>query len=62
MSSPALSPKSSTSPWILLAITSGTFAALNGVFAKLYVSPHCNTGTAIVSGEIEIEIKLQEMP
>ena len=28
---------SSTSPWVILAVTSGTFAALNGVFAKLYV-------------------------
>ncbi|KAJ5898113.1 hypothetical protein N7504_008401 [Penicillium tannophilum] len=27
--------KSSTSPWILLALASGAFAALNGLFAKL---------------------------
>jgi hypothetical protein len=28
-------PKSSASPWVILAVTSGAFAALNGVFAKL---------------------------
>jgi hypothetical protein len=27
--------KSTTSPWIVLAVASGAFAALNGVFAKL---------------------------
>ncbi|KAJ5355881.1 FMN-binding split barrel-related protein [Penicillium concentricum] len=31
---------SSTSPWIILAITSGAFAALNGVFAKLTTDDH----------------------
>lgn len=27
------------SRWILLALTSGAFAALNGLFAKLYLPP-----------------------
>jgi hypothetical protein len=27
--------KPTTSPWIVLAVASGAFAALNGVFAKL---------------------------
>ncbi|KAJ5312825.1 Pyridoxamine 5'-phosphate oxidase [Penicillium antarcticum] len=40
MSSPTPTPKSSTSPWIILAITSGAFAALNGVFAKLTTDNH----------------------
>ncbi|KAJ5177577.1 uncharacterized protein N7500_000276 [Penicillium coprophilum] len=34
------STPSSTSPWIILAITSGAFAALNGVFAKLTTDDH----------------------
>ncbi|KAJ6037175.1 Pyridoxamine 5'-phosphate oxidase [Penicillium herquei] len=33
-------PKSSTSPWILLALASGAFAALNGLFAKLTTDQH----------------------
>ncbi|KAJ5719211.1 Pyridoxamine 5'-phosphate oxidase [Penicillium malachiteum] len=33
-------PKSSTSPWILLAVASGAFAALNGLFAKLTTDQH----------------------
>ncbi|KAJ5279680.1 hypothetical protein N7478_005052 [Penicillium angulare] len=37
-SSPA--QKSSTSPWILLALASGAFAALNGLFAKLTTDQH----------------------
>ncbi|OQD86685.1 hypothetical protein PENANT_c007G06470 [Penicillium antarcticum] len=50
MSSPTPTPKSSTSPWIILAITSGAFAALNGVFAKF----------AVISGyKIETEIDLE---
>ena len=53
MSSPAPPKQSSTSPWIILAITSGTFAALNGVFAKLYVPPHCYTDT-VISGDIKM--------
>ncbi|KAJ5121316.1 Pyridoxamine 5'-phosphate oxidase [Penicillium bovifimosum] len=42
MSTPSSPPKpqSSTSPWIILAITSGAFAALNGVFAKLTTDNH----------------------
>ncbi|CAG7941959.1 unnamed protein product [Penicillium salamii] len=36
---PPSSP-SSASPWVILAITSGTFAALNGVFAKLTTDNH----------------------
>ncbi|KGO78151.1 Pyridoxamine 5'-phosphate oxidase [Penicillium italicum] len=39
-STPPSIPKSSTSPWIILAITSGAFAALNGVFAKLTTDDH----------------------
>ncbi|KAJ5653786.1 Pyridoxamine 5'-phosphate oxidase [Penicillium lividum] len=38
MASPA--PKASTSPWILLALASGAFAALNGLFAKLTTDDH----------------------
>ncbi|KAJ5855614.1 uncharacterized protein N7529_009558 [Penicillium soppii] len=33
-------PKSSASPWVILAVTSGAFAALNGVFAKLTTDQH----------------------
>ncbi|KAJ5563299.1 Pyridoxamine 5'-phosphate oxidase [Penicillium sp. DV-2018c] len=41
MSTPTPPPKpQSTSPWIILAITSGAFAALNGVFAKLTTDNH----------------------
>ncbi|KAJ5457000.1 Pyridoxamine 5'-phosphate oxidase [Penicillium desertorum] len=39
-STPQTIPQSSTSPWIILAITSGAFAALNGVFAKLTTDNH----------------------
>ncbi|CAI7669058.1 unnamed protein product [Penicillium pancosmium] len=39
MSSTA-APKSSTSPWIVLALASGAFAALNGLFAKLTTDNH----------------------
>ncbi|CAG7935254.1 unnamed protein product [Penicillium nalgiovense] len=39
-STPQSIPQSSTSPWIILAITSGAFAALNGVFAKLTTDNH----------------------
>ncbi|KOS37675.1 hypothetical protein ACN38_g11527 [Penicillium nordicum] len=39
-STPPSIPHSSTSPWIILAITSGAFAALNGVFAKLTTDDH----------------------
>jgi hypothetical protein len=41
---PQSNPQSSTSPWIILAITSGAFAALNGVFAKLYVNQSITQG------------------
>ncbi|KAJ5325731.1 Drug/metabolite transporter [Penicillium brevicompactum] len=40
MSTETPSPPSSASPWVVLAITSGTFAALNGVFAKLTTDNH----------------------
>ena len=33
--------------WLMLAIASGCFAALNGVFAKLYVSTHTLTLTSL---------------
>ncbi|KAJ5607048.1 Pyridoxamine 5'-phosphate oxidase [Penicillium hordei] len=39
-STPPSIPQSSTSPWIILAVTSGAFAALNGVFAKLTTDDH----------------------
>ncbi|KXG53994.1 FMN-binding split barrel-related protein [Penicillium griseofulvum] len=39
-STPQSTSPSSTSPWIILAITSGAFAALNGVFAKLTTDDH----------------------
>lgn len=35
--SASISAPSSRARWIILAIASGTFAALNGLFAKLYV-------------------------
>ncbi|CAI7618836.1 unnamed protein product [Penicillium bialowiezense] len=40
MSTETSSPPSSASPWVVLAITSGAFAALNGVFAKLTTDNH----------------------
>ena len=39
-SSTSQTPTVSSRQWILIALASGGFAALNGVFAKLYVRLH----------------------
>lgn len=36
------------SPWVILAVASGTFAALNGLFAKLYATTYTLDETRLV--------------